>query len=511
MSFAFTMEGAIAMQIQFYPTGVTVQVPEGISVLEAQRLAGLLPDAPCAGHGTCGKCRVRIGDTVVLACQTEAKDGMRVWVDPAAEHQVLTEGLLCRAALDRVPPDAPYLAAVDIGTTTVVCHILDGRTGDTLSTVGRLNPQHTFGADVVSRIQLAREQGSAPLTEAIRRALSEILELAASEAGAAPEQISVLSIVGNPCMQQLFLGIPVDNLASPPFTPAVRRAESVPAERYIPRLSRAALRIVPDISGYLGADIMGCILASRLFEQDALTLLVDIGTNGEMVLGSAAGMVACATAAGPALEGANITCGMRGADGAIDHVWAENGDIAFSVIGGGSPQGICGSGLIDAAAVLLQEGIIDRRGRMQTAEQLPQYAHRLFEQEGLRCFALSPTVTITQDDIRELQLAKGAIAAGIDLMMKHLGVSAEQIGQVLLAGAFGTYIRIESACGIGLIPSSLESRTRAVGNAAASGSRLIALDGGEFLRTERLCQQIHTLELAALPEFSRCFARHMRF
>lgn len=499
------------MQIRFYPADLAVQVPEGTTILEAQRLAGLLPDAPCAGRGTCGKCRVRVGDTVVLACQTQARDGMDVWTGASTGHQVLTEGLAWQPVPDPVAPDAPYLAAVDIGTTTVVCHILDGRTGDTLSTVGRLNPQHTFGADVVSRAQLARQQGGTRLTQAIRRELSQALEQGAGESGISLEQISVLSIVGNPCMQQLFLGCPVDNLLTPPFSPILTRAETVPAGRYLPQLSRAELRIVPDISGYLGADIMGCILASRLFAQEELTLLVDIGTNGEMVLGSAAGMVACATAAGPALEGANISCGMRGAQGAIDHVWTEDGDIAFSVIGGGPPQGICGSGLIDAAAVLLQEGIIDRRGRIQTAQQLPQYAHRLSERDGTRCFALCPTVILTQEDIRELQMAKGAIAAGIDLMLQHLGVTAEHISRVLLAGAFGSYIHIDSACAIGLLPASLADRTRAVGNAAASGSRCIALDREGFLRTEALCQQVHALELAALPAFSRCFARHMRF
>lgn len=499
------------MQIRFYPGGQTVQAPEGTTVLEAQRLAGLSPDAPCGGHGTCGKCRVRVGDREVLACQTKAADGMEIWIHASSNHQVLKTGLENMVQPDPVRQDAPYLAAVDIGTTTMVCHLLDGRTGETLSTAGMLNPQHTFGADVVSRIQSAREHGMDPLTQAVRQGLAELLEQAAREAGAELSEISVLSVVGNPCMQQMFLGISTENLASPPFPPALTAARTAPAGEYLPGLSKAELRIVPDISGYIGADTMGCILASRLCDSDQLTLMVDIGTNGEMVLGSAAGMTACATAAGPALEGAKITCGMRGAAGAIDHVWTENGDIAFSVIGGGAPQGICGSGLIDAAAVLLREGIINRRGRMQTGEQCPQYARRLSEENGMRRFTLCPEVFLTQEDIRELQLAKGAIAAGIDLMVRHLGVTADGIGRVLLAGAFGSFIQKESACAIGLLPPGLLEKIQAVGNAAASGSKMIALNRREFERTEALCRQVHSLELASLPEFSHCFARHMGF
>jgi uncharacterized 2Fe-2S/4Fe-4S cluster protein (DUF4445 family) len=237
--------------------------------------------------------------------------------------------------------------------------------------------------------------------------MTELIQTVCDEAGVLPEKIGVISVVGNPAMQQLFLGISPENLSRVPFAPVLTEAKAVPCGERLPICKHARLLIVPNIAGYVGADTVGCILATGLYAEEKLTLLVDIGTNGEMVLGNKDRMIACATAAGPALEGANIQFGMRASDGAIDHVWLENGEMKYSVIGGGSPKGICGSGLIDAIAVGLKLGQINKRGRIQRED---------------RIFPLTQDVYLTQEDIRQVQLAKGAICAGITLLTKQLGV-----------------------------------------------------------------------------------------
>lgn len=254
--------------------------------------------------------------------------------------------------------------------------------------------------------------------------------------------------------------------------------------------------IVPDIAGFVGADTLGCLLATGLYEKEALTLLVDIGTNGEMVLGNRDRMIACSTAAGPALEGANIRFGMRAAAGAIDHVWLEKGKMACSVIGGGTAKGICGSGIIDAIAMGLKLGLINQRGRILTED---------------RILRLTDTVYLTQEDIRQVQQAKGAICAGARLLAEQLGVALCEIQKVQLAGAFGSFLNPENACRIGLLPEELRNRIEAVGNAALSGAKKLACDQKMLPLTQKLTEKIRFLELASLSDFSRTFALSMRF
>jgi len=297
-------------------------------------------------------------------------------------------------------------------------------------------------------------------------------------------------------MQQLFLGISPNNLAGVPFAPVLTEARTVPCKAYLPICPNGQLLIIPDISGYIGADTMGCVLSTQAYQKEEITLMVDIGTNGEMVLGNRDRMIACSTAAGPALEGANIRFGMRGTEGAIDHVWLENGEVKCSVIGEGEAEGICGSGLIDAIAVGLNMGLLNKRGRIQNEDHV---------------FQLTEKIYLTQDDIRQVQLAKGAIYAGIFLMAKQLGLEVKDIQKVQLAGAFGNYLNPESACRIGLLPEELLERIEAVGNAAGSGSKMLACDKDLLPLTQKLTEKIEFLELASLPEFSKTFAKSMNF
>lgn len=481
-------------QITILPQKLHIEAPTGSNLLQLLRTAGLAPDAPCGGHGTCGKCKVWVNGLEVSACQTIIDRDLTVTLSPRSEGHILTEGQLPPMAV--APVKGGHLLAIDLGTTTVAAYLLDGTTGQILACESAPNPQAAFGADVISRIQWALKGQMEVLTSAIVSCIGSLIQALCAQANMLPRQVGVVSLVGNPAMQQLFLGISPENLAKLPFAPVLTQAEAVPASRYLPILEDALLLIVPNISGFVGGDTLAAILATQLHQQEALTLLVDIGTNGEMVLGNQHCMVACSTAAGPALEGANIHFGMGGRDGAIDHVWLENGRIRHSVIGGCEAVGICGSGLIDAVAVALDQGLINERGRILTADRL---------------LHLTDTIYLTQEDIRQLQLAKGAIAAGIEQMAAHLGVSLEEIRQVFLAGAFGTYMRPASACRIGLLPSRLEDKIQAVGNAAGSGARLLALSAPHLQQAQQLSQAIEHLELASIPSFARCFARQMRF
>lgn len=476
--------------LHLHPENRTISVPSGENLLTALRSEGLAPDAPCGGNGKCGKCKVLVDGNEKLACQTVVDRDMMVTLPQKAGLNILQEGI----SRDHIvaPQKEGQLLAFDIGTTSLVCFLLDGQTGKELAKSSMLNPQTVFGADVISRIRGALNGQLDALTAAIRQGMTELIHQVTNR----PEEISLVSVVGNPAMQQLFLGISPENLAGVPFAPVLTHAKAVPCAAYLPICSHAKLLIVPDISGYIGADTMGCVLATEIYKKEAITLMVDIGTNGEMVLGNKDRMIACSTAAGPALEGANIQFGMRGTVGAIDHVWLEKGSVKCSVIGGGKALGICGSGLIDAIAVGLETGLLNKRGRIQNEEHI---------------FHLTESVYLTQEDIRQVQLAKGAIYAGIILMAKLLGLAVKDIEKVQLAGAFGSFLNPKSACRIGLLPEELLDKIEAVGNAAGSGAKMLAYDDQLLPLTEKLTNRIEFLELASLPEFSRTFAKSMNF
>lgn len=479
--------------VRVLPEGVTLEAESGTNLYELLRNGGLAPEAFCGGNGKCGKCTVNVNGEDVLSCRTvisrdmcvtvPRKDGIAV---PAGGGSVFVGDAMRKG---------PFIA-FDIGTTTVVCFLLD-ESGSILSSAGELNPQVVYGADVVSRLRSASSGMLREQSRLIRECMCRLISRVCFDAGVNASHVGIISVVGNPTMQQLFLEIDTKNLITTPFTPALRKCDASPAGDILPVCSDAVLLTVPDVSGYIGADTVACVLSTEMYKSDALTLMIDIGTNGEMVLGSKDRMVTCATAAGPALEGANIRFGMRGAEGAIDHVYIEDGEICCHVIGGGEAKGICGSGLIDAISVFLERGRVDKRGRI-----LPVGSDRLM---------LTDSVYLTQDDIREVQLAKSAIASGIRLMAEEYGVGLGAIEKVYLAGAFGSLLSPESACRIGLIPDELEGKIEAVGNAAGAGSRMIACSREQFALTKALAGRMELLELAALPGFQMQFAKNMYF
>ncbi|MCR4772612.1 MAG: ASKHA domain-containing protein, partial [Oscillospiraceae bacterium] len=284
------------------------------------------------------------------------------------------------------------------------------------------------------------------------------------------------------------------------------------------------IHMLPNIAGFVGADTVGAALSSAIDEAEELTLLIDIGTNGEMVLGTGKRLITCSTAAGPAFEGALITCGMRGAEGAVDHVSFDGGRLSYSVIGGGKPIGICGSGLIDLMAELVRTGLVETAGRLLMGDEIDSpeglpLKDRIIEQDGMRCFLIADEkesgsgakIVFTQKDIREVQLAKGAMAAGIQLMCSRLGLKDDDIRKVMIAGAFGSYMSPKSACQIGLIPPQLGDRVIAIGNAAGQGAKLCLLSEPEYERAKRIGAFCDYLELAADPQFQDVFVDQLEF
>lgn len=570
-------------QVYFIREKKQIEVPDGTTILEAERLAGLLPDAPCGGAGTCGKCRVAVAGQNVRACQTRITEDLQV--DTAvssslADAVILTEGFSrpvpfrpgvsvhsielkktvpgdrrsdwermlsalseagaesadaflpdpelasslyerCRQGgtwyithtdreiLDiRAEKRAFCLAAFDIGTTTLAGYLLDASDGRVLAVESRMNPQAQYGADVIMRADHALAHGTEALSGCIRQELDAMIGCLCAQADRERTDILQICAAGNTCMHHLFLNLSPASLVHAPYTPAISQALTLPAAQYGLNVHpKGQLLMLPNIAGYVGADTSGCLLAVRPDQKDEITLLLDIGTNGEMVLGNKDRLVTCSTAAGPALEGAKIECGMRGTDGAVDHVSFENGVWHYTTIENRPAAGLCGSGLLDLTAQLLKHGFIDENGTLTSGQEDPKTFLLVRPEDS----GNETGVYLTQKDIREIQLAKAAIAAGIRILMKTLSITEEDIRCLYIAGAFGNYMDPASAGAIGLIPPSLAKRIQPVGNAAGEGARIALLNTDEWRLADRLAKTVEFVELAALPEFQDCFVDELEF
>lgn len=414
--------------------------------------------------------------------------------------------------------------AFDIGTTTIVGYLINLNTGQELTHVSALNPQTKYGADVISRINFASEsiEGLEKLHREVVDEINNLIAKATEEIGYKPEDVYALTIAGNTTMHHLFLKIPPRYLACAPYVPVAKEEVTVDAKELNININPGGkVFVIPNIAGFVGADTVAAALAAEMDKAEELKLLIDIGTNGEIVLGTKEKLLACSTAAGPAFEGAHISCGMRGAFGAIDHVFIGE-EYKYTVIGETLPSGICGSGLLDAVAELLKVGIVDKNGRIlkpdQVSNELGQkYRDRIININGIWAFLLAENtatdqpIYINQKDIRELQLAKGAIAAGIEILLKTYGAKVEDIDEVLLAGAFGNYLNPKSACKVGLIPPELVDRIKGIGNAAGAGAKFALLSEEEYKRAIMLSKKIQYIELSANAEFSTVFAKKLGF
>lgn len=470
--------------------------PEGVNLLEFLRTHGYNVTAPCGGFGRCGKCRVLYqtanGQKEVLACQTHLTEDCDVFLSEQqseitwspAEKQLFAEG-------DR----NGYGVAVDLGTTTVSISLYDLATGKLSGTVSRWNDQGSFGADVISRIGYCRdhENGLKILSDCIRCQILAMLEQLCEQSNIDIRDISEGFLAGNTVMEHIFAGLSPDSIASAPYQPLSYFDAGQKTE-----LKGIPFYLSPCIAGYVGGDITAGLLNGEVCRPDQNTLFIDVGTNGEIVLNTAGHMTACAVACGPAFEGAGIECGMPAAEGAVSRVSLTEDGLSFEVIGGGRAKGICGSGLLDLISCLLELGCIDESGRLEM-------------EDGSDAFYLTEDVYITQKDVRQLQLAKAAVAAGIERLLQTCGLSCKEIDHLYLAGGFGTRLRPESAIRIGMLPPELEDRITPLGNTALSGASMALLKPS--LRNE-LCrkkEQCAYLELSTDKGFIDCYTDAMSF
>lgn len=422
-----------------------------------------------------------------------------------------------------------YGMAFDIGTTTVVGYLVDLATGKEVAASSCLNPQRAYGEDLVSRLSFVQERadGLAVLQGEIISTLNRLAGEAARQAGVEPSEIYEVVLAGNVVMHHLLLGIDPSSLARAPYRPVVCDAVEVPAgELGLAFGPQAQAHVLPNVSGFVGADMVATMLTVLPHESPDMMLVIDLGTNGEIALGSRDRVLVCSTAAGPAFEGARIRNGMRAARGAIDRITIDS-DVHCHVLGGGTAAGICGSGLLDAVAQMLGAGILSPTGRLLGADRLPaDVGARLRSRlcgaarpgDEFR-FVLSPLpaangdqeIAITQQDIRELQLAKGAIYAGIQVLKKELGIEDSDIQQVVLAGAFGSFVSPASACSIGLIPPVPLERVRAVGNAAGLGAQLALISTVERRAAAAIARRSEHIQLSGRSDFQEIFMQSLHF
>ena len=605
------------------PTGRTLAVEPGTSILKAAHAAGVDIEATCGGRGRCTSCRVKfaagivppptimdevqLGDNLVregyrLSCQCRVTDAITVQVSPplddrtfqilggerpegaplpvlieagvdktvvrvalpTEEHHQTSDLEALLAATGREPDDCSpevlktlpqalrehggvvtvatfgsrilsveagdthvlkFGLAIDIGTTSVVSTLLELESGEQMASVSSLNPQAVFGGDLMSRIAFAQfDAGNLrKLQTRIIGLLNQHVEALVRDSGVLAKWIYKVAIVGNTCMHHLLLGIDPSYLGLAPYAPVMRHPLVLAARELFLKVNpEARVCLLPIVAGFVGADAVAVALATRIDETPEIRIAVDIGTNGEVLLGSREHLWACSAPAGPALEGAQIRHGMRAAMGAIDRVSVADGDLVLHTIGEAAAQGICGSGLIDVVAVLLDARVIDWTGLIDLdhLDRLPAPLRaRVITRGDERTVVLArpgeagapQEIVLTQDDVRQVQLCKGAIASGAVMLQHVAGVPDDKIAELMLAGGFGNYLSIRSALRIGLIPPLPESKIRYVGNAAALGAQMALLSEPERHRALRIAARIEHVSLAAHPDFQDIFVDCMNF
>jgi len=402
--------------------------------------------------------------------------------------------------------------ALDIGTTSIAGYLVDLKNGKTVAVSARPNPQIMYGDDVISRIDYAdqHEDGLEKLKSAVVDGVNKIIEDLCTSAGIENTDVSDMVVVGNTAMHHFFLGLDLKHVALSPFVPVTQDLISVKAKEIrIDINPNSYVSYLPLIAGFVGADVIGDVLASGIYESEKLSLLIDIGTNGEIVLGNTNGLVACSCAAGPAFEGAHIKHGMRAAPGAVEKVTVDpkTGEVSYKTVGDTKPVGICGSGLVDAVANLLQAGIISPSGRFNLTMENPRL--RGTPPEFVIAWAgetsTNNDIVITQKDIRELQLAKSAIYTGAAILMKRMGVSTQDVDGIYLSGAFGNYVNPNSALAIGLLPDIDPRKIYSIGHGAGLGAKFALKSKVLREKTRDIARRIRYVELCADPNFKEEF------
>jgi uncharacterized 2Fe-2S/4Fe-4S cluster protein (DUF4445 family) len=509
--------------VTFAPAGITVWVCPGTTVAEAARAASVLVATPCAGRGVCAGCGVRVlsgvleaADDVEFRALARAPEGVRLACRARVAGPVEVRPIFSAAAAESgvVPGvhrdgDGPALVAgVDLGTTSVAVLIAETVSGREIARATVANQQAGYGADVLSRISAALAGDSAELRELAEGSVVDALHAAANTGGADLARIERVVVAANSAMASLLVGADVAGLAAHPFTPPVG-AEALPVDSGVRAVLAKGARanLVPPMAAFVGGDALAATVAAGLVQVDAPTLLVDLGTNAELVLAQPSGLLVASTAAGPAFEGVGVSCGGPAIAGAIDRVDIVGDTVSLHVIGGVRPGWFSGAGLVSAIAGLVSAGYLAPDGAMLPDGPLSSRFSR--DEAGVMGVLLSdeagPAVVLTQLDVRALQLAKAAVRAGVETLLRRAGISAVDLDEVLVAGAFGAALDPTDLVSIGVLPSNAAGRIRRVGNAALDGAAALALDEGLALLAEQTAARATHVDLAADSAFNAGF------
>jgi uncharacterized 2Fe-2S/4Fe-4S cluster protein (DUF4445 family) len=552
-------------QVTFRSHDISIDVSPGTLLLDAVRIARIRMETPCNGGGTCGKCKVKLDEgalsrvrrveTKVLTaeeidngwatlCSTLVDDDIALDLPGASERglRILEEGQRLDLPLEpwiskrfkregyatevyagaellgKDPGDTTartYGVAVDIGTTTIVASLVDLGTGSQVGSDSSLNPQVVHAQDVLSRVKLASTpDGLALLHSEIAAEIDRLIGLLAFEARISRRRIYEVVIAGNTCMLHLAANVSPEALGRYPYTPALTGGQHLQAKALGLTISQFGVVYVPPvISGFVGADITAGMLSTGLADLEGVTLFVDIGTNGEMVLARDGHLQATSTAAGPAFEGMNIACGMRAAEGAIERVSLEGGVVRTKTISDAEAVGLCGSGLMDAVAELAVHGVIESSGRFtKDRSRLPQSLQAQFaNRDGKPIFRLTENVYLSQGDIRQVQLAKGAVRAGIDILLQRNGLTPAGVDRALIAGSFGYHLTARSLIDIGLFPPEFDGKVHYVGNTSRTGAETLLTNASSRGALLAAVRNVDAVELANDEGFQKTFVSALAF
>ncbi len=463
--------------INLIPLGKKLIVKKGVPLVDVLHEYGV--EFPCGGKGTCGRCRVRLlsGELKKDIVQQEKLEKLgldsswrlacfcRVESDVAIEIAQFEDIILADNSNFRFNPGKGYGIAVDLGTTTIVVQLLDLESGRVMDAAVGINPQTKFGSDLISRIQSYLGGSQSQMQKVVHRKIGEMLQLVLKNN---PIPVSKVILVGNTVMHHFFSGLDVQPLSFYPFeSPNLGMQQFSPGQLQWNLPPDTEILFYPSIGSFVGSDILAGIAATNLAERESYSVLIDLGTNGEIVLGNSEQVICASTAAGPAFEGAKISQGMRAVTGAISSLRFENGVLMNHVIGNVPAKGICGSGLIDAIAVLLQQGKIGMFGEINSGEEKLE---------------LAPDVYLTQQDIREFQLAKAAIAAGLDILLNKVNITFGEVEKVFIAGGFGNFLNLQNVIQTGLIETT-EDKIVKMGNTALIGSKMFLFEDISFVHS----------------------------
>ncbi len=531
------MTGPGRAHVSFVPDGPSVDVPVGTVLLAAALEAGVAVAASCGGRGTCGACRVRVrggvsgvtsdeaaqllpgplADGVRLACRVRVLGDVAVEAAPPAAGEVAAvTSSVARAAYD---PDrvaagdaagAPVGIAYDIGTTTLAAALVDLRSGDTLAVASADNPQAAFGADVLSRVSAAREH-LAEMHAVVVGALDRLTAGLTAGAGIDDSDVADACAVGNPAMVHLLLSIDPSPLEHAPWSGVMLDAVDARAADADLSLPSSPLYVPPGVSAFVGADVTAGLVATGLAGLPGTAAYLDMGTNGEIVLKSAEGLRAASSAAGPAFEGSATECGVRAVPGAIESVSLDRTGLRLKTVDDAEPCGVCGSGMVDLVALLLDEGVLDGDGLLRAGTPGP-LGGRVSDRGDQLVFAIDEdeSIVLTQKDVREVQLAKAAVRAALDLLAPE-GEGEGPPDTVLVAGGFGRALSATSLERIGAVPRGWAPRVTFVGNAALEGARALLVSDAARAEAARIASEVRTVQLATDPAFQEAYLSALAF